>query len=106
MPTRPVAAEGPVHRIWDDKIGHPIFRATMSKMRFVFLASSLCMDDSSTRDDRWQTDRFAAAREFWNLFIDACSRSVQADDFVTIDETLYRLASSSITAVNLLNTDC
>ena len=77
-------------RIWEDRIGHPVFRATMSYNRFMFISSNFCMDDVSTRDERWKNDRFAAAREVWELFNDACSLAVEAGEYVTIDESLYQ----------------
>ena len=41
-----------VQRIWEERIGHPLFGATMSKDRHVFISSNFSMDDSSTRHDR------------------------------------------------------
>ena len=79
-----------VARIWEEKIGHPLFRSTMSYNRFMFISSNFCMDDASTREARWTDDRFAAAREVWEIFNDACSEAVAAGDFVTIDESLYQ----------------
>ena len=39
---------------------------------------------------RYRTDKFAACREFFGIFNDACSNAVRADDYITIDETLYK----------------
>lgn len=75
--------------LFNDRIGHPIFGATMSKNRFTFLLSKVSFDDESTRRDRWTQDRFAAFRELHILFNRNCASAITPDDFITIDETLY-----------------
>ena len=77
-------------RIFQEGVGLPIFEATMSRNRFDFLSSHFCMDDPDTRPDRFKTDRFAAAREVFELFNDNCSLSLQCDDYLCIDECLYQ----------------
>ena len=66
-----------VKRIWEDKIGHQIFRATMSYNRFSFLSSLFCMDNPDTRRERFKTDRFSAAQEIFEMFNDNCSIAVE-----------------------------
>jgi len=44
----------------------PIFRARMSRNRFEMIASCLRFNDKATRDERKQTDKFAAIREIWS----------------------------------------
>ena len=64
-------------------------RVIISKNRHDFISTNFCMDDSTTRLDRWMTERFKACREFFDLFNVACSLAVRAGDFVTIDKTLH-----------------
>ena len=75
--------------VLNDKTGHPIFGATMSVNRFAFLTSNICFDDEESRPERWQADRFAAFREFFEKFHSNCGRHVIPDDFLSLDETLY-----------------
>ena len=77
-------------RIFQDKIGHPVFDSTMSNNRFNFISSHFWMDDPITRPERFKQDRFAAAREVFEVFNDNCSKSLQADDYLCIDECLYQ----------------
>lgn len=44
----------------------PIFRARMSRNRFEMITSCLRFNDKATRDERKQTDKFAAIREIWS----------------------------------------
>ena len=51
-----------VEKLFDTKKGHPVFRSTMSYTRFLFISNNFCIDNHTTREARWRTDRFAAAR--------------------------------------------
>lgn len=55
-------------RLWENKVGHPIFAATMSLKRFRFLRAMLSFDDPTTRPQRFETDRFCAFREVCSIF--------------------------------------
>lgn len=70
-------------------IGHPIFTATMSHGRFTFLHSTITFDDFETRNKRFQGDRFAAIRNIFEMFNNNCSKALQPNEYLTIDETLY-----------------
>ena len=72
----------------DDK-GLPLFGAVMSLNRFKFLLGNIAFDDSTDRGRRWEHDRFAAFREFFELFNDNCSRYYTPNEFMSLDETLY-----------------
>lgn len=80
-------------KLFSDKYGPPIFAATMSRNRFFFLLRCFCFDDESTRAERWKQDRFAAARELFEMFNEQCMTSMKATDFVSLDETLYPMRS-------------
>ena len=75
--------------LFANETGHPIFGATMSKDRFVFLTAHISFDDEETRNDRWKHDRFAAIRHLFESFNDNCSKHLVPSEYLTIDETLY-----------------
>ncbi|CAH1252394.1 PGBD4 [Branchiostoma lanceolatum] len=75
--------------LFSDQTGHPVFSATMAKNRMKFLMANIRFDDESTRAERWQTDRFAAFREVFELFNRQCGKVVVPDDYISLDETLY-----------------
>ena len=75
--------------LFQDAIGHPIFGATMSSNRFWFINSNIRFDDSDTRSDRFEHDRFAAFRDFYEMFNERCSAVLQPDAYLALDETLY-----------------
>jgi len=69
--------------------GLPLFSAVMGRDRFKFLTSHLGFDDAETRAERWQHDRFAAFRDFFEMFNSNCTKYLTPDQFLSIDETLY-----------------
>lgn len=75
--------------LFKDAVGHPVFGACMSCNRFCFLHSNISFDDMTTRQDRFLHDRFAAARELFEQFNENCSSTLQPDEFLAIDKTLY-----------------
>ena len=77
--------------LFSEKQGLPVFGATMSLLRFKFILAHLCFDDEETRPQRWQNDRFAAFRDFFEICNDRFSRMLVPEDYLTIDETLYPL---------------
>ncbi|CAF1150639.1 unnamed protein product [Didymodactylos carnosus] len=66
----------------------PVFRATMSRNRFETIASCLRFDDKTTREERKNTDKFAAIREIWSDFQNYLYKCYSVGYFVTIDEQL------------------
>ena len=69
--------------------GHPVFTATMSKNRMKFLIQNLMFDDRNDRAERWQPDRFAAARAIYTMFNSNCAKYLVPSEYLAIDETLY-----------------
>jgi hypothetical protein len=63
----------------------PIFKATMSRSRFQNIISCLRFDDKRTREERNQTDKFAAFREIWSYFQDCLQTYYTPGSNVTID---------------------
>lgn len=66
----------------------PIFKATMSRNRFEKIMSCLRFDDKTTREERKQTDKFAAIREIWSDFQDNLKACYMPGSYLTIDEQL------------------
>ena len=50
----------------------------------------ISFDDANTRQERWRTDRFAAFRKIFEEFNKCCATKMSPDDYIAIDETLYR----------------
>ena len=48
---------------------HSVFGATMSENHFRFLKGHICFDNPQEGTQLWETDRFAAVREIWEIFI-------------------------------------
>ena len=71
------------------KSSNDVFSATMNVKRCQFLCRFLAFDDFTTRRERWQSDRFAAFREFLEDFNERCARMRNPSEYLSIDETLY-----------------
>lgn len=67
-----------VQRVWAT---HPIFSATMSINRFWFLSRFFVMDDTTTREDRYPTDKFAAVRDIFERWNENCGCALQMGDY-------------------------
>ena len=76
-------------RLFEKKLGHPIFGATMHRNRFTFLLGQLRFDDKASRKQRWRADRFAAIRELFEIFNENCNSSLSPTEYLALDETLY-----------------
>ena len=49
----------------------------------------LTFDDPEIRQEKWNTDKFAAFRSVFERFNQAYTNNMSPDDYVAIDETLY-----------------
>ena len=78
-----------LRRLFSVDVGHPIFSASMSFNRLVFMKAMISFDDANTRQEQWRTDRFAAFREIFEEFNKCCAKNMSPDDYIAIDETLY-----------------
>ena len=56
--------------ICDHESSHDIFSTTMSYIRFQFIRKFITFDGKSTRNDRWDMDKFACLRELFKLMND------------------------------------
>ena len=68
---------------------HFVFGAIMSKNRFRFLKGNIYFDKPQERTQLWETDRFAAVKEIWEIFNSNFSKHVAPSEYLSIDETLY-----------------
>ncbi|XP_050520588.1 piggyBac transposable element-derived protein 4-like [Daktulosphaira vitifoliae] len=76
--------------LWkDDGTGMLITRATFSYKRFLFLLRTIRFDDLSTRAKREKTDKLAAIRCVYKIFLDNCRNNYSLSEFTTIDEMLF-----------------
>lgn len=65
-----------------------MFRLTMSLERFQFLLRHLRFDNKSNRPERQKTDKLAAVRDLFELFISNCKANYTPSEYTTVDETL------------------
>ncbi|XP_018398737.1 PREDICTED: piggyBac transposable element-derived protein 4-like [Cyphomyrmex costatus] len=72
--------------MWKEN-GCTMYRAVMSRNRFIFLSLCLRFDDKTTRKDRQSTDRLTAIRER-DKFIENCTKYYIPSQNCTIDEQL------------------
>ena len=66
-----------LRRLSSVDVGHPIFSASMSFNRLVFIKVMISFDDANTQQERWRTDRFAAFREIYQeLALKTCLQMI------------------------------
>ena len=82
------------------KYGHLVYAAIMSYNRMLFINSMITFDDHECRSYRWKTDKFAAFRAVFEMFIKSCAGNMSPDDFNDIDETLYPTRDISFKTYN------
>ena len=75
--------------LFQDRLGHPLFAAVMSRNRFQYLLTVLTFDTPEEREFHWGNDRFTAIREVFNRFSRNCMKHVIPSKYMAIDETLY-----------------
>ncbi|XP_018368816.1 PREDICTED: uncharacterized protein LOC108764906 [Trachymyrmex cornetzi] len=73
--------------MWKEN-GCTMYRAVMTRNRFIFLGSCLRFDDKTIRKDRQTTDRLTAIREIWDKFIENCTKYYTPSQSCTIDKQL------------------
>ena len=79
------AAHRKLEELWDERNGHPIFRATMSCERFKQLKSAFRSDDTLQRD---RSDSVAPVRDCIALLNAALEELYSSGPFLTVDEQL------------------
>lgn len=73
---------------WDPLFGSPIYRACMSKNRFVAILRHLRFDDKTTRSSRRAQDKLAPIRDIWNDINKNLRKHYLPGNNLTIDEQL------------------
>ena len=78
-----------LRRLFSVVVGHPIFSASMSFNRLVFIKAMISFDDANKRQERCRTGRFAAFREIFGEINKCCAKNMSPENYIAIDETLY-----------------
>lgn len=78
----------PTQEMFSKTIGPALYRAAMGERRFAFLLRAIRFDDMETREERKSTDKFAAIREIFDMFINNCTSRYCPGENLTIDEQL------------------
>ena len=73
-------------KVWKS---HPLFPATMTLNRFVYINRHITLDEIDTREERWKLDRFTAVREIFERFNENCGTALQMGEYGAIDECQY-----------------
>ena len=60
--------------LWDAQSGRVIFRATMPLKLFYTYSSTIRFDNRGTRAARRATDKLAAIREVWDMWVERLPR--------------------------------
>lgn len=76
-----------LNELWDDTLGRPIFRATMSLEKFKTIMCCLRFDDRTTRVSR-ERDKLAPIRNVFDKWNMNLSRQYNPGKNVTVDEQL------------------
>ncbi|XP_069701433.1 piggyBac transposable element-derived protein 4-like [Periplaneta americana] len=71
-----------------DDLGVNIFRMAMSEKRFRFLVRCIRFDNKISRNERRKTDKLAAVREIFTIFVNNCKTHYSLGQSVTVDEQL------------------
>ncbi|CAF0800781.1 unnamed protein product [Rotaria sordida] len=76
-----------IKSLWTrNSLESPVFRAIISRNRFETIVFYLRFDDKTTREERKNTDKFAAIRKIWLDFQNNLNKCYSVGPFVTIDE--------------------
>ncbi|KAF7235524.1 PiggyBac transposable element-derived protein 4 [Varanus komodoensis] len=77
-----------LEELWDSVSGRTFFRATMSLRRFSDITRFLRFDNKATRDSRRASDKLAAFRDVWAMFVEQLSKWYTPGADLTVDEQL------------------
>ncbi|XP_068247951.1 piggyBac transposable element-derived protein 4-like [Palaemon carinicauda] len=86
-----------IEELFSTKTGLPIYRATMSRIRFQQIKRCIRFDDMNTRMERksGEQGRLAPIYEVFQNFVEACQVNYKASEYVTIDESLVPFTGRS-----------
>ena len=71
--------------LWSERDGPPVFRATMSRERFLIIKRFFRFDDRTRRD---ATDPLSPVRDVWQAFVEKLQQFYVPHENLTIDEQL------------------
>lgn len=74
--------------LFDSDFGPPIFRAIMSRHKFLYMTKILRFDDTVSRRQNRSTDKFAAVRQLWDCWAELLPKYYNPSECVTVDEQL------------------
>ena len=74
--------------LWSRQGGRPIFSAAMPLNRFKDLLRYLRFDNKNTRAARKETDKLAAFRAIWEMFLPTLRQNYMPGTDMTVDEQL------------------
>ena len=77
-----------LNELWSLINGRPIFRATMTKNRFKALLRFCRFDNTRTREERLKSDKLAAIRDLWTMFLARLQICYTPGGSLTVDEQL------------------
>jgi len=78
----------PITDLWSTHNGRPLFIASMSRNRFTELLKFLRFDNKQTRPTRRATDKLAAFRDIWEMFVANLKKYYIPGTDLTVDEQL------------------
>lgn len=78
----------PLEELWSPKCGRPIFAATMAFTRFKHVLRFMRFDNKVTRLERRATDKLAAIRDVWEIFVSQLRKFYIPGSDITVDEQL------------------
>ena len=77
-----------LEELWSRKYGRPIFVATMSLKRFKLILRFCRFDNKITREERRATDKLAAIRDLWTMYVATLRKYYIPGTDITVDEQL------------------
>lgn len=78
----------PMEELWSRNNGRPVFLATMSLKRFKLILRFCRFDNKNTREERRSTDKLAAIRDIWIMFVSKLRKYYIPGTDITVDEQL------------------
>jgi hypothetical protein len=78
----------PLCDLWSVERGRPIFAAVMRINRFKAILQYLRFDNKNTREIRRATDKLAAIRDVWQIFVAQLPKMITPGSDITVDEQL------------------
>ena len=82
-----------VHRYYVSKIDfkfvNSVFFTFFWRSYYIFNVNNANNVNAEKRPELWKTDRFAAMRQIWELFISSLNEYGSPSEYLSIEETMY-----------------